>query len=150
MMSEPAGLEEVINYADFKQEASLESVEDESTLEDEPDEQDLEDLIAGNITLNASRTIILPSGGYMNSLFFPYRSIAKQGFVTMIKRYARIVSLCCLPSTLWSLLQLVSFILRGSQSRCLTLRTPERPTQNPTVVQKKRGTRAPSPCYSFP
>ena len=62
MMSAPAGLEEVINYADFKQEASLEPVEDESTLEDEPDEQDLEDLFAGNITLNASRTIILPSG----------------------------------------------------------------------------------------
>lgn len=99
MMSAPAGLEEVINYADFKQEASLESVEDESTLEDEPDEQELEDLMAGNITLNASQTIILPPGEYMYKLtiynFFPYRSIVIQGVVTMIQRYARIVSLCC-------------------------------------------------------
>ena len=76
MMSAPAGLEEVINYADFKQEATLESVEDESTLEDEPDEQDLQDLIAGNITLNASRTIILTPGEYINLPVFPYCSIA--------------------------------------------------------------------------
>jgi len=61
MLGAPAGLEEVINYADFKQEASMESVEDESTLEDEPDEQDLKDIIAGNITVNESRVIIFPS-----------------------------------------------------------------------------------------
>lgn len=38
MLSAPAGLEDVVDYADFKQEASVESMEDESTLEDEPDE----------------------------------------------------------------------------------------------------------------
>ena len=61
-MSAPAGLEEVIKYADFKKEASVEDVDDDSTLEDEPDEEDLEDIIAGNITLNMSRIIVLPDG----------------------------------------------------------------------------------------
>lgn len=135
MMSAPAGLEEVINYADFKQEASLESIEDESTLEDEPDEQDLEDLMAGNITLNASRTIILPPGEYINSLFFSISQysdtrsrnndtkVCKNSFIVLLRKSCVVNSKnLCLPSTLWSLDQLlVSFIVCGSQRRCLTL-----------------------------
>lgn len=62
MLSAPAGLEDVVDYADFKQEASVESMEDESTLEDEPDEQDLQDLMAGNIKANESRIIIISGG----------------------------------------------------------------------------------------
>ena len=62
MLSAPAGLEEVINYADFKHEASMESVEDGSTLEDEPDDQDLQDLISGNITVNNSRLFVVQAG----------------------------------------------------------------------------------------
>ena len=62
MLGSPAGLEEVINYADFKQEATLESIEDELTLEDEPDDEDLLDFVSGNITVNESRIIIIPTG----------------------------------------------------------------------------------------
>lgn len=62
MLSSPAGLEEVIDYADFKEEFSLLSLDDKLTLEDEPDEQDLHDLVSGNITVNDSRLIILPTG----------------------------------------------------------------------------------------
>lgn len=62
MLSSPAGLEDVIDYADFKEEASVESVEDESTLEDEPDEQDLHDIMAGIVTVNESKIIILQTG----------------------------------------------------------------------------------------
>ena len=62
MLSSPAGLEDVINYADFKEEAAVESVEDESTLEDEPDEQDLQDIMAGIVTVNESKIIILQTG----------------------------------------------------------------------------------------
>lgn len=62
LLSSPAGLEEVIDYADFKEELSLLSLDDELTLEDEPDEQDLHELVSGNITVNDSRLIILPSG----------------------------------------------------------------------------------------
>ena len=62
MLSAPAGLEDVINYADFKEEVSVESVEDESTLEDEPDEQDLQDIMAGIVTVNESRIIIVQTG----------------------------------------------------------------------------------------
>lgn len=66
MSSSPAGLEEVINYADLKEEASVEPVEDESTLEDEPDEEDLQDLFSGNITVNESQIINLPAGKSKN------------------------------------------------------------------------------------
>ena len=62
MLSSPAGLEEVIDYADFKEELSLLSIEDELTLEDEPVEQDLYDLVSGNITVNGSKLIILSPG----------------------------------------------------------------------------------------
>lgn len=62
LLSSPAGLEEVMDYADFKEELSLLSLDDELTLEDEPDEQDLHELVSGNITVNGSRLIILPSG----------------------------------------------------------------------------------------
>jgi len=62
MLSAPVGLEEVINYADFKEEAIVESAEDESTLEEEPDQQDLQDLTAGSITVNEGRIINLESG----------------------------------------------------------------------------------------
>ena len=75
MMSAPAGLEEVIKYADFKNEATVEDVDDDSTLEDEPDEEDLEDIISGNIRLNASRILLLPDGElvrFLNSFFFQY------------------------------------------------------------------------------
>jgi len=69
MMSAPAGLEEVIRYADFKKKATVEDVDDDSTLEEEPDEEDLEDIISGNITLNSSRIIVLPDGELVR---FPY------------------------------------------------------------------------------
>ena len=62
MMSTPAGLEEVIKYVDFKQEASVEDVDDDSSLEDEADEEDLQDLMSGNVTVNESQIIILPPG----------------------------------------------------------------------------------------
>ena len=52
----------MIDYADFKEELSLLSLDDELTLEEEPDEQDLHELVSGNITANGSRLIILPSG----------------------------------------------------------------------------------------
>ena len=61
-MSAPAGLEEVIKYADFKKEATVEDVDDDSTLEDEPDEEDLEDIISGNSRFNVSRILVLPDG----------------------------------------------------------------------------------------
>ena len=62
MLSAPAGLEEVIKYADFKDEAPVEELDDESTLEDEPDEDDLQDLISGNTTVNESHVIVLKTG----------------------------------------------------------------------------------------
>lgn len=62
MMSAPAGLEEVIKYADLTKEATVEDVDDDSTLEDETDEENLEDIISGNITLNVSQLIVLPDG----------------------------------------------------------------------------------------
>ena len=65
MLSAPAGLEEVIKYADFKSEISLEQLDDESTLEDEPDREDLDDLISGNITSNQSQIVILSTGRRM-------------------------------------------------------------------------------------
>lgn len=65
MLSAPAGLEEVIKYADFKSEMSLEQLDDESTLEDEPDREDLDDLISGNITSNQSQIVILSTGRRM-------------------------------------------------------------------------------------
>ena len=67
MMSAPAGLEEVIKYADFKKAATVEDVDDDSTLEDEPDEEDLKDIISGNVTLNASRIIVVPDGKLISS-----------------------------------------------------------------------------------
>ena len=72
MMSAPAGLEEVIKYADFKKEATVEDVDDDLTLEDEPDEEDLKDIISGNITTGESRIIVLPNGGlifFLHSYF---------------------------------------------------------------------------------
>ena len=68
-MSVPAGFEEVIKYADFKKEATVEDVDDDSTLEDEPDEEDLEDIISGNIKLNVSRIIVLPDGELVRFLY---------------------------------------------------------------------------------
>lgn len=65
MLSAPAGLEEVIKYADFKSEMSLEQLDDESTLEDEPDREDLDDLLSGNITSNQSQIVILSTGRRM-------------------------------------------------------------------------------------
>lgn len=70
-MSVPAGFEEVIKYADFKKEATVENVDDDSTLEDEPDEEALEDIISGNITLNVSQIIVLPNGeNFFSSTFY--------------------------------------------------------------------------------
>jgi len=68
MMSTPAGLEEVITYADLTKEATVEDVDDDSTLEDETDEETLEDIFSGNITLNVSQIIILPDGELIRSV----------------------------------------------------------------------------------
>ena len=69
MTSAPAGLEEVIKYADFKQETTVEDVDDDSTLEDELDEEDLEDIIFGNIRLNVSRILVVPDGELVRFLY---------------------------------------------------------------------------------
>ena len=62
MLSAPAGLEEVIKYADFKDEVTAVQVDDGSTFEDEPDQDDLRDVITGNITLDDGRVIALSNG----------------------------------------------------------------------------------------
>ena len=72
MLGAPAGLDEVINYADFKKETSVESLEDQATLEDSPDKQEIQSLLSGNITINGSRIAILQGGkkrSYCLSLF---------------------------------------------------------------------------------
>ena len=62
MLSTPAGLEEIIKYADFKEEVTAVQVDDGSTFEDEPDQGDLRDVITGNITLDEGRVIALSNG----------------------------------------------------------------------------------------
>ena len=62
MLSAPAGLEEIIKYADFKEEVTAVQVDDGSTFEDEPDQDDLRDVITGNITLDEGRVIALSNG----------------------------------------------------------------------------------------
>ena len=62
MLSAPAGLEEVIKYADFKDEVTAVQVDDDSTFEDEPNQDDLRDVITGNITLDEGRVIALSNG----------------------------------------------------------------------------------------
>ena len=62
MLSTPAGLEEIIKYADFKEEVTAVQVDDDSTFEDEPDQGDLRDVITGNITLDEGRVIALSNG----------------------------------------------------------------------------------------
>ena len=62
MLGAPAGLDDVINYADFKRETLVEPVDDQATLEDSPDEQEIQDLLSGNITVNGSRIAILQDG----------------------------------------------------------------------------------------
>ena len=62
MLSTPAGLEEVIKYADFKDEVTAVQVDDDSTFEDEPDQDDLRDVITGNITFDEGRVILLSNG----------------------------------------------------------------------------------------
>ena len=62
MLSAPAGLEEVIKYADFKDEVTAVQVDDDSTFEDEPNQDDLRDVITGNITLEEGRVIALKNG----------------------------------------------------------------------------------------
>ena len=62
MLSAPAGLEEVIKYADFKDEVTAVRVDDDSTFEDEPDQDDLRDVITGNITFDEGRVILLSNG----------------------------------------------------------------------------------------
>ena len=62
MLSTPAGLEEIIKYADFKEEVTAVQVDDGSTFEDEPDQDDLRDVITGNITLDGGRVIALSNG----------------------------------------------------------------------------------------
>ena len=72
MLGAPAGLDEVINYADFKKETSVESLEDQATLDDSPDKQEIQSLLSGNITINGSRIVILQGGkkrSYCLSLF---------------------------------------------------------------------------------
>ena len=62
MLSTPAGLEEIIKYADFKEAVTAVQVDDGSTFEDEPDQDDLRDVITGNITLDEGRVIALSNG----------------------------------------------------------------------------------------
>ena len=62
MLSAPAGLEEVIKYADFKDEVTAVQVDDDSTFEDEPDQDDLLEVITGNITFDEGRVILLSNG----------------------------------------------------------------------------------------
>ena len=62
MLSTPAGLEEIIKYADFKEAVTAVQVDDGSTFEDEPDQGDLRDVITGNITLDEGRVIALSNG----------------------------------------------------------------------------------------
>ena len=62
MLSTPAGLEEIIKYADFKEEVTAVQVDDGSTFEDEPDQGDLRDVITSNITLDEGRVIALSNG----------------------------------------------------------------------------------------
>ena len=62
MLSTPAGLEEIIKYADFKEEVTAVQVDDGSTFEDEPDQGDLRDVITGNISLDEGRVIALSNG----------------------------------------------------------------------------------------
>ena len=62
MLSTPAGLEEIIKYADFKEAVTAVQVDDGSTFEDEPDQGDLRDVITGNITLDEGRIIALSNG----------------------------------------------------------------------------------------
>ena len=62
MLSTPAGLEEVIKYADFKDEVTAVQVDDDSTFEDEPNQDDLWDIITGNITFDEGRVIALSNG----------------------------------------------------------------------------------------
>ena len=72
MLGAPAGLDTIINYADFKKETSVESLEDQATLEDSPAKQEIQSLLSGNITINGSRIAILQGGkkrSYCLSLF---------------------------------------------------------------------------------
>ena len=62
MLSTPAGFEEIIKYADFKEEVTAIQVDDGSTFEDEPDQDDLWDVISGNITFDKGRVIVLSNG----------------------------------------------------------------------------------------
>ena len=72
MLGAPAGLADVINYADFKKETLVEPLDDQATLEDSPDEQEIQALLSGNITVNGSRIAVLQDGkkiSYCLSLF---------------------------------------------------------------------------------
>ena len=62
MLSAPAGLEEIIKYADFRDKVTAVQVDDDSTFEDEPNQDDLRDVITGNITLDEGRVIALSNG----------------------------------------------------------------------------------------
>ncbi|XP_022801512.1 uncharacterized protein LOC111339184 [Stylophora pistillata] len=64
MLSAPAGLEEVIKYADFRGEVTAEQIDDDSTFEDEPDQDDLWDVISGNITFDEGRVTVLSNEIY--------------------------------------------------------------------------------------
>ena len=71
MLGAPAGLDDVIDYADFKKETFVEPLDDQATLEDSPDEQEIQALLSGNITVNGSRITVLQDGkkSYCLSLF---------------------------------------------------------------------------------
>ena len=62
MLGAPAGLEEIIKYADFKDEVTAVQVDDDSTFEDELNQDDLRDVITGKITLDEGRVIALKNG----------------------------------------------------------------------------------------
>ena len=72
MLGAPAGLDDVINYADFKKETFVEPLDDPATLEDSPDEQEIQDLLSRNITVNGSRIVILQDGKKISYLPLPF------------------------------------------------------------------------------
>ena len=72
MLGAPAGLDDVINYADFKKETFVEPLDDPATLEDSPDEQEIQDLLSRNITVNVCRIVILQDGKKISYLPLPF------------------------------------------------------------------------------
>lgn len=62
MIGEPARIEDVVQYADFKEKVSPTQVVDESTSDEQPDMDNLVDIKNGTLKLNNSNVHILPEG----------------------------------------------------------------------------------------